>query len=156
MYTQIRLSDENDLIFFIYSFVESMALSLINFILIIGLMKSKDKTLTNIIKGIESVKGENISIIDFTEIENTICKYFVICDCQSNTQVNAISSSIKRVVSKNLKEKPLSVEGLENKNWILLDYIDVVVHVFKKEFREIYDLEELWGEAKIIRLDENL
>ena len=52
-------------------------------------MQSKDKTLTNIIKGIENVKGENISIIDFTEIENTICKYFVICDCQSNTQVNA-------------------------------------------------------------------
>ena len=102
-------------------------------------MQSKDKTLTNIIKGIENVKGENISIIDFTEIENTICKYFVICDCQSNTQVNAISSS-----------------GLENKNWVLLDYIDIVVHIFKREFREIYDLEELWGEAKIIRLDKNL
>ena len=119
-------------------------------------MQSKDKTLTNIIKGIENVKGENISIIDFTEIENTICKYFVICDWQSNTQVNAISSSVKRVVSKNLKEKPLSIEGLENKNWVLLDYIDIVVHIFKREFREIYDLEELWGEAKIIRLDKNL
>tara|TARA_B100001027_G_scaffold37372_1_gene23299 strand:+ start:91 stop:450 length:360 start_codon:yes stop_codon:yes gene_type:complete len=119
-------------------------------------MQSKDKTLTNIIKGIENVKGENISIIDFTQIENTICKYFVICDCKSNTQVNAISSSIKRMVSKNLKENPFSVEGHENKNWILLDYIDIVVHIFKREFREIYALEELWGEAKIIRLDENL
>ena len=116
-------------------------------------MQSKDKTLTNIIKGIENVKGENISIIDFTEIENTMFKYFVICDCQSNTQVNAISSSVKRIVSKNLKEKPLNIEGLENKNWILLDYIDIIVHIFKREFREIYDLEELWGEAKIIRLD---
>ena len=113
-------------------------------------MQIKDKTLTNIVKGIENVKGENISIIDFTEIENTICKYFVICDCQSNTQVNAISSSIKRVVSKNIKEKPLNI------NWVLLDYVDIVVHIFKKEFREIYDLEELWGEAKIIRLDKNL
>ena len=119
-------------------------------------MQIKNKTVKNIIRGIENVKGENINILDFTKLENVDFKYFVICDCQSNTQVNAISSSIKRVVSKNLKEKPLSVEGLENKNWILLDYIDVVVHVFKKEFREIYDLEELWGEAKIIRLDESL
>ena len=77
-------------------------------------MQIKDKTLTNIVKGIEDVKGENISIIDFTQIENTICKYFVICDCQSNTQVNAISNSIKKVVSKNIKEKPLNVEGFEN------------------------------------------
>ena len=116
-------------------------------------MQIKDKTLTNIVKGIEDVKGENISIIDFTQIENTICKYFVICDCQSNTQVNAISNSIKKVVSKNIKEKPLNIEGLENKNWVPLDYVDIVVHIFKKEFRGIYDLEELWGEAKIIRLD---
>ena len=121
-----------------------------------NLMQIKDKTLTNILKGIENVKGENISIIDFSNIENTICKYFVICDCQSNTQVNAISSSIKRTVSKSLKEKPFSTEGLENKNWVLIDYIDVVVHIFKREFREIYGLEELWDEAKIIRLDENL
>tara|TARA_X000000950_G_scaffold233509_1_gene283051 strand:+ start:27 stop:386 length:360 start_codon:yes stop_codon:yes gene_type:complete len=119
-------------------------------------MQIKDKTLTNILKGIENVKGENISIIDFSNIENTICKYFVICDCQSNTQVNAISNSIKRTVSKSLKEKPFSTEGLENKNWVLIDYIDVVVHIFKREFREIYGLEELWDEAKIIRLDENL
>ena len=119
-------------------------------------MQIKDKTLTNILKGIENVKGENISIIDFSNIENTIYKYFVICDCQSNTQVNAISSSIKRTVSKSLKEKPFSTEGLENKNWVLIDYIDVVVHIFKREFREIYGLEELWDEAKIIRLDENL
>ena len=119
-------------------------------------MQIKDKTLTNIVKGIENVNGENISIIDFSELENTICKYFVICDCQSNTQVNAISSSIKRLVSKNIKEKPLNIEGLENKNWVLLDYVDIIVHIFKSEFREIYDLEELWGEAKIIRLDNNL
>tara|TARA_B100001173_G_scaffold56254_1_gene47000 strand:+ start:2848 stop:3222 length:375 start_codon:yes stop_codon:yes gene_type:complete len=121
-----------------------------------NLMQIKDKTLTNILKGIENVKGENISIIDFSNIENTICKYFVICDCQSNTQVNAISSSIKRTVSKSLKEKPFSTEGLENKNWVLIDYIDIVVHIFKREFREIYGLEELWDEAKIIRLDKNL
>ena len=113
-------------------------------------MQIKDKTLTNILKGIENVKGENISIIDFSNIENTICKYFVICDCKSNTQVNAISNSIKKTLSKNIREKPFQIEGLENKNWVLLDYVDVVVHIFKKEFREIYNLEELWSDAKII------
>lgn len=117
-------------------------------------MQSTDITVTNIIKGIEKVKGENICILDFTEMDNSVCKYFVVCDCQSNTQVNAISNSVKKVVSKNLNEKPFQIEGLESKNWILMDYVDVVVHIFKKEFREIYKLEDLWSDAKIIRLEE--
>jgi len=59
----------------------------------------------------------------------------------------------KKTLSKNIKEKPYQIEGLENKNWVLLDYVDVVVHIFKKEFRDIYNLEELWADAKIIRLE---
>ena len=115
-------------------------------------MQIKNKTVKNIIKGIENVKGENINIIDFTKLENVDFKYFIICDCQSNIQVNAISNSVKKIVSKELKEKPLNIEGLENKNWVLLDYIDVIVHIFKKEFREIYDLEKLRGDAQIINI----
>ena len=65
---------------------------------------------------------------------------------QSQTQ-------LRRTLSKNIKEKPYQIEGLENKNWVLLDYVDVVVHIFKKEFRDIYNLEELWADAKIIRLE---
>lgn len=117
-------------------------------------MQSTDITVTNVIKGIEKVKGENICILDFTDMDNFACKYFVVCDCQSNTQVNAISNSVKKVVSKNLNEKPFQIEGLESKNWILMDYVDVVVHIFKKEFREIYNLEDLWSDAKILRLQE--
>ena len=79
-------------------------------------MQIKNKTVKNIIKGIENVKGENINIIDFTKLENVDFKYFVICDCQSNIQVNAISNSVKKTVSKELKEKPLNIEGLENKS----------------------------------------
>ena len=116
-------------------------------------MQSTDITVTNIIKGIENVKGENICVLDFTGLENIVCKYFVICDCKSSTKVNAISNSIKRTLSKSIKEKPFQIEGLEKKNWVLLDYLDVVVHIFKKEFREVYNLEELWADAKIIRLD---
>tara|TARA_A100001011_G_scaffold400644_1_gene517107 strand:- start:14219 stop:14572 length:354 start_codon:yes stop_codon:yes gene_type:complete len=117
-------------------------------------VQSTDITVTNVIKGIENVKGENICILDFTDMDNSICKYFVVCDCQSNTQVNAISNSVKKVVSKNLNEKPFQIEGLESKNWILIDYVDVIVHIFKKEFREIYRIEDLWSDAKIIRLKE--
>ena len=115
-------------------------------------MQIKNKTVKNIIKGIENVKGENINIIDFTKLENVDFKYFIICDCQSNIQVNAISNSVKKTVSKELKEKPFNIEGLENKNWVLMDYIDVIVHIFKKEFREIYELEKLWGDAEIINI----
>lgn len=115
-------------------------------------MQIKNKTVKNIIKGIENVKGENINIIDFTKLENVDFKYFIICDCQSNIQVNAISNSVKKIVSKELKEKPFNIEGLENKNWVLMDYIDVIVHIFKKDFREIYELEKLWGDAEIINI----
>ena len=72
-------------------------------------MQIKNKTVKNIIRGIENVKGDNINIIDFTKLENVDFKYFVICDCQSNIQVNAISNSIKKTVSKKLKEKPLNL-----------------------------------------------
>jgi len=66
-------------------------------------VQSTDITVTNVIKGIEKVKGENICILDFTDLDNFVCKYFVVCDCQSNTQVNALSNSVKRTLSKNIK-----------------------------------------------------
>jgi len=113
---------------------------------------SKDQLITEIINGIEKVKGENISILDLREIENTVCDYFIICDGNSNTQVKAISSSIQKAVGKNLQEKPWHVEGEGNAEWILIDYVNIVVHVFQKNIREFYDLEELWGDAKITTL----
>lgn len=109
---------------------------------------SADLLITEIIKGIEEVKGGNITILDLRDIENTVCDYFVLCDGNSNTQVNAISGSIQKVVSKALKEKPWHVEGESNAEWVLLDYVNVVVHVFQKHVREFYSLEELWGDAK--------
>jgi ribosome-associated protein len=111
---------------------------------------NQDQLISLIIKGIEEVKGENINIIDLRAIENTVCDYFVICDGSSNTQVNAIAGSIQKTVSKALKDKPWHVEGENNATWILMDYIHVVVHVFQKETREFYDIENLWGDAKNI------
>jgi len=113
---------------------------------------NQDLLITEIIKGIEEVKGDNISIIDLREIENTVCDYFIICEGGSNTQVSAISGSIQKNVSKSLKDKPWHVEGESNAEWILLDYVNVVVHVFQKQVREFYNLEGLWGDAKITNI----
>jgi ribosome-associated protein len=107
-----------------------------------------DNLISNIIEGIENVKGEEINILDLRTIENVACKYFIICSGNSSTQVNAITSSIKKCVSKELLEKPWHIEGLENSKWVLMDYVDVVIHIFNKETREFYNIEELWEDAK--------
>lgn len=108
-----------------------------------------DDLISVIIKGIDDVKGENIQLLDLREIENTVCDYFIICTGNSNTQVSAISGSVQKSVSKELKDKPWHVEGQGNAEWILMDYVNVVVHIFQKSVREFYDIESLWGDAKI-------
>jgi ribosome-associated protein len=108
---------------------------------------STDVLLTNILKGIEEVKGNDIDILDLREIDNAVCDYFVICSGTSNTQVNAIVNSIQKIVSKEIKDKPWHVEGTDNAEWVLMDYVSIVVHVFQKEIREYYNIEGLWGDA---------
>ena len=116
---------------------------------------TSDQLITTIIKGIEEVKGNDIDILDLREIENTVCDYFIICNGTSNTQVNAIVGSVQKTVSKTLKDKPWHVEGVENAEWVLLDYVNVVVHVFQKHIREFYDIEGLWGDAKTTSIKTN-
>ncbi len=112
-----------------------------------------DQIVSEIIKGIEEVKGHEIQILDLREIENTVCDYFVICSGTSNTQVNAIVNSVQKLVSKSLKEKPWHIEGSDNAEWVLMDYVHVVVHVFQKHIREFYDIEGLWGDAKSVSIE---
>ncbi len=112
-----------------------------------------DQLITTIIGGIEEVKGKEITILDLREIENTVCDYFIVCEGTSNTQVNAIVSSIQKQVSKTLKDKPWHIEGSENAEWVLMDYVNVVVHVFQKHIREYYDIESLWGDAKTTQIE---
>ena len=114
---------------------------------------NNDDLLANIIKGIEEVKGNDISILDLREIDTAVCDYYVICNGNSNTQVNAIVNSIQKIVSKELKDKPWHVEGQNNSEWILMDYVNVVVHVFQNHVREFYDIESLWGDAKITEIN---
>ena len=106
-----------------------------------------DQLISVIISGIEDVKGHNINILDLREIENTVCDYFIICEGTSNTQVNAIVNSIQKKVSKETKDKPWHIEGSDNAEWVLMDYVNIVVHVFQKQTREYYDIESLWGDA---------
>ena len=116
---------------------------------------STDVLLAGIIKGIEEVKGNELDILDLREIDTAVCDYFVICTGTSNTQVNAIVNSVQKIVSKEFKEKPWHVEGTENGEWVLMDYVSIVVHIFQKEPREYYNIEGLWGDAKITRIETN-
>ena len=112
-----------------------------------------DELITLIIAGIEDIKGQNISILDLRSIENSVCDYFLICDGNSNTQVNAIVNSIQKKVSKSAHEKPYQIEGEDNAEWVLMDYINIVVHVFQKHKRKYYAIENLWGDAKITEIE---
>jgi ribosome-associated protein len=110
---------------------------------------SADNLITAILKAIDEIKGVDVQLLDLRDIENTVCDYFIICTGTSNTHVSAISGIIQKQVSKLTKEKPWHVEGEGNAEWILLDFVNIVVHVFQKPIREFYDIESLWGDAKI-------
>ncbi|MDO5608229.1 MAG: ribosome silencing factor [Capnocytophaga sp.] len=115
-----------------------------------------DQLVSDIIKGIEKVKGNDITLMDLRDIENTVCDYFIICTGQSNTQVNAIANSVQKVVSQSdSHQKPWHVEGEQQAEWVLIDYVDIVVHVFQRPIRERYDIEGLWGDAKISQITTN-
>lgn len=122
-------------------------------------MNKKDKIYNNnmtaeelsdvIVKGMEEKKASNIVVMDLRDIKNTVSDFFVICSGTSDTQLEAISTSIEDEVSKANQEKPWRSEGKTNRQWILMDYVNVVVHIFLKDTREFYGLEELWGDAKV-------
>ncbi len=114
---------------------------------------SADELIALILDGIEEVKGVDVNLLDLREIENTVCDYFIICNGTSNTHVNAIVSSIQKTVSKAIQDKPWHIEGSENAEWVLMDYVNVVVHVFQKHIREFYDIEGLWGDAKVTMVE---
>lgn len=116
---------------------------------------SADKLIDLAAEGIDNVKGKDAILLDLREIDSAVCDYFIICNGTSNTHVNAIVNSVQKTVSKKLKEKPWHVEGTENGEWVLLDYVNVVIHVFQKHIREYYDIESLWGDARTVALNGN-
>ena len=123
-------------------------------IIIISMTKVRELTDT-IIKGIQEKKGQKISIVDLRGIEGAICSYFVICQGNSPMQVEAITDSVVETVREELGEKPVHVVGLDNAQWVAMDYTDVMVHIFLPDVREYYDLEHLWDDAKLEMREED-
>jgi ribosome-associated protein len=115
-------------------------------------MGTTSKLVETITKGIQEKKGEYITIVNLTNIEGAIAKYFIICQGNSPTQVEAIAGSVSDMVRTEMKEKPINVAGLGNDQWVAIDYSDVLVHIFLPETREYYNLETLWEDANITKI----
>lgn len=106
-----------------------------------------------IIDGMQDRKAKNITVLDLQKIDNRVCDYYVICDADSKTHVSSIADSVEEMVLNRTKEKAFHSEGHQNAEWILIDYINIVVHVFLKEIRDFYAIEDLWGDAEIKVID---
>jgi len=108
-----------------------------------------------IVEGVQRKKGIDIVKIDLRKINHTECKYFIICHGNSSTQVDAIAHSVEDTVEELVNEKVWHVDGYRNSIWVLLDYADIMVHVFQRDARQFYDLENLWADAHIELIKED-
>ena len=106
-----------------------------------------------ILDGLSDLKAENATVIDLRDLENAVSSFFIIADAQSNTQVNAMSQAVRKQAREQCAERPWHVEGEDNSEWILLDYVSTVVHLFQTPARAFYDLEGLWGDGKVEVID---
>jgi ribosome-associated protein len=105
-----------------------------------------------VVAGMQEKKAQDIVVMDMRDTKNAIADFFVICSGSSDKQVEAIARSVDEEVEKKLKENPWHMEGKNNKEWVILDYITVVAHIFKRDKREFYALEKLWGDAHITEI----
>lgn len=106
-----------------------------------------------IVKGMLEKKASDIVVMDLRQVKNAVADFFVICSGSSDKQLEAISESIDEQVFKIVKEKPWHMEGKNNKEWMILDYISVVSHIFRQDRRQFYALEKLWGDAEITEIE---
>lgn len=111
-----------------------------------------EKLVDAAVEGVLEVKGRNISILDLRKIHNRVCDYYIICQADSNTQVNAIAGSVEEIVKKRVGDRPYHTEGFQNAEWVLVDYVTVVVHIFQSQIRSFYNLEALWADAEVTKL----
>ncbi len=109
----------------------------------------KDAQNTLIVDAIQDIKGKNIVLLDLRGLEERPTDFFIICEGDSSTQVNAISQNVKKKIKGDIGVRPLSMEGISGSNWVLIDYFDTIVHVFHPSTREFYDLEDLWSDGDI-------
>ena len=111
--------------------------------------RKSDVLVKIIIDSIKQHKGKEVVSLDLREIETAVCDFFIICHGTSNTHIASITENVRKDISKQMREKPWHTEGEANKEWILMDYFNVVVHIFNKEKRNFYKLENLWADANI-------
>jgi iojap-like ribosome-associated protein len=112
-------------------------------------MSETEVLVQKIVEGIQEKKGYKIVVADLTKIGDTLCKYFVVCQGNSPSHVSAITDGIREFVKKNTEIKPIGTDGLNNCEWVAMDYSDVMVHIFLPDIREYYNLEHLWADAKL-------
>jgi len=114
----------------------------------------EDSLVNKIVEAIEEKKGHEITVLDLRKIDHAVCQYFIIADAESTTQVSAIANEVEHLTKTDLNERVWRKSGFENSLWILLDYGNVVVHIFQAESRDFYRLEELWSDAKFTKIQE--
>jgi ribosome-associated protein len=115
-------------------------------------MDQTELLVKKIVEGLQEKKGKEIAIIDLTKLSGAICQYMVICEGNTPTQVGALSDSVWDYVRKELSDKPISIDGEKQAQWIGMDYGTVLVHIFIPELRSFYNLENLWADSKVIRV----
>ncbi|MBQ8225630.1 MAG: ribosome silencing factor [Bacteroides sp.] len=115
-------------------------------------MNETKELIQHIIDGIQEKKGSKIVVADLTQIDDTICNYFIICQGNSPSQVTSIVESIREFTRLHANSKPLAIDGLRNAEWVAMDYADILVHVFLPEPRQFYNLEHLWADAKLTEI----
>lgn len=115
-------------------------------------MIEKNVLVESIIEGIQEKKGKNISAIQLKGMAGAVCDYFVICEGNSPTQVSALADSVEEIVKRNMKENPIRVHGQQLSEWIGMDYGNVIVHIFLPELRSFYNIDNLWEDAKSVRI----
>lgn len=115
-------------------------------------MTDTKKLVDTVVSGLQEQKAHRIVVADITRLENTICKYLVICEGTSSTHVGAMATKTKDYVREQLHEKPFAMEGFENCEWIVADYGDVMLHIMQREPRAFYDLEHLWADAQLTEI----
>lgn len=107
-----------------------------------------------VVKGMQEKKATEVVVMDLRSVKNAVADFFIVCSGNSDKQLDAIADSIKDEVRKGLKEDPWHAEGKNNKEWMLLDYTNVVAHIFRRDKRSFYSLEKLWGDAKITEIED--
>lgn len=108
-----------------------------------------------IIDGMQEKKAKEIVSIDLRSLKNSVADFFVVCHADSKTHTDAIARSVEEYVSKKIGEEPFHKEGMGTSEWVLLDYLNVVVHIFQKEKRDYYGIERLWADAEIKQIASN-